>query len=287
MRIALNVESRDLGRAHAEKSEAPFVTAIDQLFRWRFGFGQDAEPTERVGPREDGQRAVRNGLAADAVRAVAARDEIAGDLLRLPRAAEANLRRLAIEIVNAYLFDLEEDFRARIETRVDQIFDDFGLAIYRNGAPASQLAQVDSVATPAKTQLDAAMNESLPSHPLADARFVEDVHSALFQNACADTAFDVLAAAVFEHDRFNALQPQQPPKQQSRRACSDNSDLCSHGCSSEDSGQSVVGSERTQFYFPTTHCPLFTAHYPLPTTHYPPPAAHFHFASCASFCIQA
>src|SRR5262249_49530349 len=107
VRVGLNVESRDPRRAHAEQSETALVMAIDQLFRWGFGFGQNAEPAERVGPLKDGQRAVRNGCAAYAVRAVAARDEIAVDLPLLARAPKADLRRLAIKVVNAYTLDLE------------------------------------------------------------------------------------------------------------------------------------------------------------------------------------
>jgi hypothetical protein len=88
---------------------------------------------------------------------------------------------------------------------------------------------IDAMAAPAKTQLDAVMDESLSPHPLADARFVQDVYSALLQNARPDAALDVLAAAGFDHDGLDALQPQQTAEQQSRRACSDYSDLCSHG----------------------------------------------------------
>src|SRR5262245_12196912 len=87
---------------------------------------------------------------------------------------------------------------------------------------------IDAMATPAKTQLDAVVDESLSAHPLADARFVEDVHSALLQHSRPDAALDILAAAGFDHYGFDALQPQQAAEQQSRRARSDYSDLCSH-----------------------------------------------------------
>ena len=47
---------------------------------------------------------------------------------------------------------------------------------------------IDSMAAPAKTQLDAVVDESLSPHPLADPRFVEDVYSALLQHARPDAA---------------------------------------------------------------------------------------------------
>jgi hypothetical protein len=88
---------------------------------------------------------------------------------------------------------------------------------------------IDAMATPAKTQLDAMVDESLSTHPLADARFVEDIHSALLQHARPDATLDILAAAGFDHYGFDALQPQQTTEQQSRRACPYDSDLCPHG----------------------------------------------------------
>jgi len=146
----------------------------------------------------------------------------------ISRPLKANLRRLAVEIAHAHVPDLEEYLGAGVEPRAYQILDDLGLAIDRDGAPAGQLMHIDAMATPAKTQLDAVMDQSLSPHPLADARFVEHVRRSLLQHAGPDAAFDILAAAGFDHDGFDALQPQQATKQQSRRARSDNSDLGSH-----------------------------------------------------------
>src|SRR5262245_11781630 len=243
-RVALDIESRDLWRAHAEESEAAFVMAVDKLFRRWFGFGQNAEPAERICALVDGQRAFGNRLAADAVRSVAARDEVAGDLPLFALPPKANLRRLAVEVAHAHVLDFEEYLGAGVEPGADQILNDLGLAVDRDGAPAGQLMHIDAMATPAKTQLDAVVDESLSTHPLADASFVEDVHSALLQHARPDAALDILAAAGFDHYGFDALQPQQTTEQQSRRPCPYDADLCSHGLllNIVGSGQWIVGS---------------------------------------------
>src|SRR5262245_50704925 len=119
MRVALDVESRDLRRAHAEEGEAAFVMAVDQLFGWRFGLGQNAEPAEGVGALVNGQRAFGNRLTASAVRAVAAGDEIAGDLPLFARPLKANLRRLTVEVAHAHILDIEEYLGAGVEPCLD------------------------------------------------------------------------------------------------------------------------------------------------------------------------
>ena len=81
----LQVQPRDLGRAHAVEREAALVVRVDQLVVRRRRLGEDAEPRERV------RRARRSvsapcgiDCAADAVEAVAAGDEVAGER-RAPR----------------------------------------------------------------------------------------------------------------------------------------------------------------------------------------------------------
>jgi hypothetical protein len=46
-------------------------------------------------------------------------------------------------------------------------------------------------------------------HPVAHLRLQEDIDGSLFQNAGADAAGNVLAAAALEHDVVDAVQLQQ------------------------------------------------------------------------------
>src|SRR5262245_65933799 len=101
--------------------------------------------------------------------------------------------------MNAHVLDLEDYLCARVDPRIDQVLDDLGLAVDRDGAPAGQFMHIDAMATPAKTQFDAVVDEPLSPHPLADARFVEDVHRALLQQARPDHALHILPAAGFDH----------------------------------------------------------------------------------------
>ena len=62
---------------------------------------------------------------------------------------------------------------------------------------------------PAKAQFDAVVNEALASHALANARLVEQVHAALFQNAGAHPVFDIVATAILDDHRVDAVEMQQ------------------------------------------------------------------------------
>ena len=84
------------------------MVRVDELvIRWR-DLREDPEPTKRVLARERAQRAVRNGRAAYAVVAVAARDHVALEIDLLASMPKANSRPRRLELVHADLFDLEE-----------------------------------------------------------------------------------------------------------------------------------------------------------------------------------
>ena len=53
---ALEVEARELRRAHAVEREAALVVGVDQLLVRRRGLGEDAEPAERVLARRTSRR---------------------------------------------------------------------------------------------------------------------------------------------------------------------------------------------------------------------------------------
>ncbi len=63
--------------AHAGQGEAALMVGIDQLFGAGRHVGQDAQPAEGINPLELAAHTRRDGLAADAMEAVAAGDELA------------------------------------------------------------------------------------------------------------------------------------------------------------------------------------------------------------------
>jgi len=74
-------------------------------------------------------------------------------------------------------------------------------------------------------QLDAVVDDPLPLQSLADARLDEQVGGALLEDAGADSMFDVLAAAVLEHNRVDPSELEQARQRQARRAGADDPDL--------------------------------------------------------------
>src|SRR4051812_21957796 len=91
VRIALQVEALDLRRARADEGEATIMHGIDELVGgWRC-FHQDAEPAEGIYARELAAHARGNRGSRDAVEAIAAGDEIAGDFNKRILVVKADL----------------------------------------------------------------------------------------------------------------------------------------------------------------------------------------------------
>jgi hypothetical protein len=84
------------------------VQAVDQLFGRRCGVGEDAEPCERILALVETQVRRRYRRPADAVKAVAAREEVAGNLVRGAVDSAGDARRRAGEIVHRDVAHLEE-----------------------------------------------------------------------------------------------------------------------------------------------------------------------------------
>ena len=84
------------------------------------------------------------------------------------------------------------------------------------------------MALPGELELDAVVDDPLALHPLPHARLDEQVGCALLEHARADAVLDVLAAAVLEHDRLDALALEQPGEHQAGGAGADDADLRPH-----------------------------------------------------------
>ena len=89
VRRHLKIEARDRRRAHAEQREAALVERVDELVGGRRRLGENPEPAERVDALVDGEHAGWNRRPADAVKAIAAGDEIAVNLVFGAAVAEA------------------------------------------------------------------------------------------------------------------------------------------------------------------------------------------------------
>src|SRR5215210_6116485 len=89
--------------------EAARVPGIDQLVRSGRCLGEDAEPTERIRELVGRELAVRDARAADAVKAVAARNEVARELVRGVTVCVGDARAAPGEVVDRDVGDLEAE----------------------------------------------------------------------------------------------------------------------------------------------------------------------------------
>src|SRR5437764_8827048 len=104
------------------------MIGIDQLVIGRRRFRQDADPAERIFAIVDPERIGGNARPANAVKAVAAGDEIAIELLEFALLAKANAWPAGLELMDADVIHLEKNDTAVGEAPRDQVFDDLLLA---------------------------------------------------------------------------------------------------------------------------------------------------------------
>ena len=163
------------------------------------------------------------------MKAVAAGDEIALDLFRRAVTREGDARALALHVVDRDIAHFEMDHPAGGKARGDDVLHRFLLAIDGDLLAAGERREVDAMAAALEAQLDAGVDLALGPHPFAKTRLVEHVDAALFEHAGAHAVLDIIAAAVFQHDRFDSRLGQKVGEEQARRARSDDPDLCAHG----------------------------------------------------------
>src|SRR5579863_8305466 len=196
------------------------MVRVNQFVRGRWNVGQNPEPAKRIDALEALHRFRRDAMAADAVIAVAAGDEIARQFMCPAVARVAHRGMRAVEPVDAHILCLEYQSRARRDAGLHEILGDLGLTVNRDGA-AGQALQVDAKGLPGEPESEPVVDQSFAQHPLADVRLHEQVHGALFQDAGADAAGDIIAAPAFEDDAVDAVLVQQLRQQKTRRAGAD------------------------------------------------------------------
>ena len=159
--------------------------------------------------------------------AVAAGDDVAGDVITLPALGIVQARRLAGQAVQADVLRLVDDRPAGCFVGVHQVSLDLGLAVDGDGL-AGQRLEVDAPTLAVERQLDAVVQQPLAVEAVADADLLQQVDGALLEQAGADAGVQVFGGAPLQHDRFNAGETQQPGKQQPGGSATDNPDLRAH-----------------------------------------------------------
>src|SRR5580658_1262569 len=232
---ALQVNAAELRRAHAQQGEASFVVRIDQLPGCRRRSGENAQPAKSVDLLVTTERRGGNGGAAKPMGTVASTDEIADNLQGAFGMLKSEARRLSLNIMDFDLAGIEEYLCASLDPGANQILDEFVLAIHGDAAAAREFVHIDAMAAAIEPKFDTAMNQAFAPHAFPEARFIEQIHRALFENARTEPFLDVFAGAGFDDNRVDAFEVQQVGEDEASRSGSDNADPraefrnCRHG----------------------------------------------------------
>lgn len=87
------------------------------------------------------------------MKSITARNEVASDFFRLTFVSETyrwRRPRRSIEIMQTYIFSLENCRKARCQSNIEKIAQHLLLWIDRYTAPAGQLFEIDTMAAPVK-----------------------------------------------------------------------------------------------------------------------------------------
>src|SRR5689334_13592033 len=196
--IALHVESRQHGRAHAQQRESALVRGIDELFGGGCDRRKNADPAERIFALVAHEMSRRNGIARDAVEAIASRDEVALELHLLAVYRVTQPRRGGADVVHARVLHLEVQSRACGDARGDQVLDDLLLPVHGDRASARELIERDAVIGALEAQRNPAMHQPFAIEALAEPRLAHELDGALLEHTRAHALLDVLSAATLD-----------------------------------------------------------------------------------------
>jgi hypothetical protein len=172
------------------------------------------------------------------VKSVAPGNVVAVDLLRPTFVPEADLRFLRLQVMHRDVIDLEQQRSSVSQAAGDQILHDLLLAV--DGHPfVHQGLEIDAMEVAVDADVDPPMQHALALQALAYSYISKQVGSPMLDQSRADSVLDIIAAAIFDDDRFNALQMQQSCQHQTGRPCSDNSNLSAHDWLSANSSLSL------------------------------------------------
>jgi hypothetical protein len=161
------------------------------------------------------------------VEPVATGDEVAVEHLLGFVVAETDPRLLAIETFDSDRLRLEQDVVADREAGVDEILHHLVLPVDRHHL-AGELGEGNAVAPAVETERETVMNQSLAVKAGGKAELVHQVDGTLLEQTGAHPLDDILPAAVFQHDGFDPVTPQQMREQQAGRARTDDTNLRTH-----------------------------------------------------------
>ena len=142
----------------------------------------------------------RERVAGDAVGAVAADHEVAGEGLLAALVHKAHDRCPAVRLLDGEHLGREQQRWPVGELERDEVLHDLRLGVDRDGAAAGEHGEVDVVPFAVEAQLDAVVDQALGLQPLGGTALAQSVHRALLQHPGALPLLDVRAAPALQDD---------------------------------------------------------------------------------------
>ena len=135
---------------------------------------------------------------------VATRDEFAIQASSDAVAGPGHVRLRGVERVGCHVLRFVDDGNATLVRCRVQILHDLRLTVYGHGGTAGQLGEIDVEPAAVERERGAGVHQALASDALADADTLHELHGSLLEHPGAHATFDILPAAGFEHERFDA-----------------------------------------------------------------------------------
>ena len=130
---------------------------------------------------------------------------VAAQLVALAAVAVVDARPVGVDPLEGHVVHLEQQRAAGVESRGDQVLDHLLLSVDRDRPPRDELLEGDPVPATVEAQLDPVVDHALAAKAIRKTQLREQVDRALLEHAGANPVLDVVAAAVLEHDRVDAL----------------------------------------------------------------------------------
>src|SRR5271166_6424565 len=187
--------------------------------------GHDSEPAEGVGAFEGSDERCRNAPARDAVKPVAAGDEIAGERAGLSVLLVNHLWRGPGDVLEADALRLIDDQSAVALAHAVELLGDRCLTVrnHRLAAMRSGVHQEGLAILPRDPA--AVVDVAFPVHPLPDAGVAQKLDRAVFQDAGANSLQDMRLGLPLEHDAVDAAEMQHVGQEEARRPPADDRNL--------------------------------------------------------------
>lgn len=126
------------------------------------------------------------------------------------------------------IFDLEEQRSSRLAAGVDQIFNDFVLAVNGDGSATGETCHIDTMAHTEEAEIYAPVDHALAIEACPDSGGAHQIDAALFKDTGANALDDVILAFAFENHGVDSVEMEQLCEQQTRGSGSDDTYLGVH-----------------------------------------------------------